>query len=276
MISDLRTGLGLGRIPFIVLGVLLGLFLLIPLIIVVPTSWTAGQLLEFPPKGFSTQWYSQVFADTTWTDPLKVSLKISLLASVIASVLGTAAALGMRRLTVGRSGGLINSLFILPLAIPYISYALGMYDLFLHLPAAWSDTIMPLVLSQATIAFPLVYVVVAGALSNVDPRLASAAATMGARWPTIVWKIEMPLIRGAIIGAFVFAFALCFDEATLAIFLSPVTQVTLAQELYRQAAESIAPTLSAVSTMITLLAILILGLGSIIMRVMSRGGSSTA
>jgi putative spermidine/putrescine transport system permease protein len=276
MISDLRTGLGLSRIPFVFLGVVLGVFLLIPLLIVVPTSWTAGQLLEFPPKGFSTQWYSQVFADSTWTDPLMVSLKMSLIAGVIAAILGTAAALGMRRITAGRSGSLINSLFILPLAIPYISYALGMYDVFLHLPAGLSQGLLPLVLSQATIAFPLVYVVVAGALSNVDPRLASAAATMGARWPTIVWKIEMPLIRGAIIGGFIFAFALIFDEATLAIFLSPVTQVTLAQELYRQAAESIAPTLSAVSTMITLLAILILGIGSLIMRVTSRGGSSTA
>jgi putative spermidine/putrescine transport system permease protein len=276
MISDLRTGLGLSRIPFIALGVLLGIFLLIPLIIVIPTSWTAGQLLEFPPKGFSTQWYSQVFADSTWTDPLKVSLKISLVASIMASVFGTAAALGMRRVAAGRSGALINSLFILPLAIPYIAYALGVYDAFLHLPSGLSDTILPLVLSQATIAFPLVYVVVAGALSNVDPRLANAASTMGARWPTIVWKIEIPLVRGAIIGGFIFAFALCFDEATLALFLSPVTQVTLAQELYRQAAESIAPTLSAVSTMITLLAILILGLGSIVMRVLSRGGSSTA
>lgn len=276
MISDVRTGLGLSRIPFIVLGVVLGIFLLLPLIIVVPTSWTAGQLLEFPPKGFSTQWYSQVFADSTWTDPLKVSLKMSLIASIIASVLGTAAALGMRRVTAGRSGALINSLFILPLAIPYISYALGIYNMFLKLPAGLSDGLLPLILAQSTIAFPLVYVVVAGALSNVDPRLANAASTMGARWPTIVWKIEMPLIRGAIIGGFVFAFALIFDEATLAIFLSPVTQVTLAQELYRQAAESIAPTLSAVSTMITLLAILILGVGSLIMRVSSRGGSKTA
>ena len=71
----------------------------------------------------------------------------------------------------------------------------------------------------------------------------------------ILWRIELPLVRMAVIGAFIFSFAAIFDEATLAIFLSPVTDVTLAQQLYRSAAESIAPTLSAVSTMITLLAI---------------------
>jgi putative spermidine/putrescine transport system permease protein len=89
---------------------------------------------------------------------------------------------------------------------------------------------------------------------------------MGARWPTILWRVELPLVRMAIIGAFIFSFATIFDEATLAIFLSPVTDVTLAQQLYRSAAESIQPTLSAVSTMITLLAIIVLGIGSLFTR----------
>jgi ABC-type spermidine/putrescine transport system permease subunit II len=100
---------------------------------------------------------------------------------------------------------------------------------------------------------------------------------MGARWPTILWRIELPLIKTAIIGGWVFAFATCFDEATLAIFLSPVDQTTLAQQLYREASESIAPTLSAVSTMITMLAILVLGIGSLIMgrgTAARRGGNA--
>jgi putative spermidine/putrescine transport system permease protein len=70
----------------------------------------------------------------------------------------------------------------------------------------------------------------------------------------------------ALIAGFIFAFATIFDEATLALFLAPVTDVTLAQQLYRSASESIAPTLSAVSTMITLLAILVLGIGTLFSR----------
>lgn len=275
MSPELRSGMGLGRVPFVVLGILLGLFMLVPLAIVVPTSWTAGQLLEFPPKGFSLQWYETALSDTTWTDPFRVSLLVSLQSSVLATLLGTATALGMRRLVQGRGSRLMRSVFILPLAIPYVSYALGMYQMFLKLPGALADTTLPLVLAQATATFPLVYVVVAGALATIDPRLSQAASTLGARWPTILWKIELPLIRVAIVGAWVFAFAVCFDEATLAIFLSPVDQVTLAQQLYREASESIAPTLSAVSTMITMLAIVVLGIGSLIMRrVSARGGTA--
>jgi putative spermidine/putrescine transport system permease protein len=266
MKGELRAGLGLGRIPFVVLGLMLAFFLLVPMLVVVPTSWTSGELLEFPPTGFSTQWYQRVFEDPTWTDPFKTSVNIALKASLLATVMGTAAALGMRRLATNRSARFMRSAFILPLAIPYVSYALGVYNIFDKVSFESLDTTMPLILAQSVIAFPLVYVVVAGALSGVDPRLGRAAATLGARWPTIVWKIELPLIRTAIVGGWLFAFTTCFDEAVLAIFLAPVTDVTLAQQLFRSASESIEPTLSAVSTLITLAAILVLGVASLLVR----------
>ncbi|HWI74540.1 MAG TPA: ABC transporter permease [Baekduia sp.] len=266
MNDELRAGLGIGRRPFIALGVLLAIFLILPLLVLVPTSWTSGQLVEFPPKGFSLHWYDEALTGTTWTDPLKVSLQVGVFGGLLATVLGTATALGMRRLAAPRGARLAQSLFILPLALPYVSYALGLYQLFSKLPAGLGDTLIPLILGEAVIAMPLVYVVVAGALSGVDPRLARAASTMGARWPTTMWRIELPLVRPAIIGGFVFAFATIFDEATLAIFLSPVTDITLAQQLYRSASESIAPTLSAVSTMITMLAIVVLGIGTLFTR----------
>ncbi len=266
MNTELRAGLGFGRIPFIAFGILLALFLLLPMLVVVPTSWTSGALIEFPPVGFSTQWYEGIFDDPTWTDPFKTSIGIALRTSILATIMGTAAALGMRRLTANRSKRFMRSAFILPLAIPYISYALGIYNIFDRLAVDMLDTTTPLIISHAVITFPLVYVVVAGALSGMDPRLGRAAATLGARWPTIVWKIELPLIRTAILGGWLLAFVTSFDEAVLAIFLSPVDQTTLAQQLYRSAAESIEPTLSAVSTLITLAAIMVLGLATLLFR----------
>ncbi|OJU85885.1 MAG: hypothetical protein BGO11_00885 [Solirubrobacterales bacterium 70-9] len=266
MNQELKLGLGISRGAFVVLGVLLGIFLILPLLVVVPTSWTAGQLVEFPPQGFSLQWYEQVLETPMWTEAFVVSLQVAFFGSIIATILGTAIALGMRRLVRGRGTRVAQSLFILPLAIPYVSYALGLYQLVTKLPEALNETLIPLILAESVIAMPLVYVVVAGALANVDPKLGRAASTMGARWPTILWRIDLPLVKLGVIAAFIFAFATIFDEATLALFLAPVTEVTLAQQLYRSAAESIAPTLSAVSTMITLLAIIVLGVGTIISR----------
>jgi putative spermidine/putrescine transport system permease protein len=266
MNQELKLGLGLSRAAFVALGVLLGIFLILPLLVIVPTSWTAGQLVEFPPHGFSFQWYEQVLENSVWTESFWVSIRVAFFGSIIATVLGTGIALGMRRLVRGRGTRVAQSLFILPLAIPYVSYALGLYQLVNKLPASLNETLLPLILAESVIAMPLVYVVIAGALANVDPRLGRAASTMGARWPMILWRIDLPLIKMGLIAGFIFAFATIFDEATLALFLAPVTDVTLAQQLYRSANESIAPTLSAVSTMITLLAILVLGIGTLFSR----------
>jgi len=270
--NELRTGLRSARLPIGVAGLALGFFLLLPLLVVIPTSWTASPLIGFPPEGFSGQWYGRIFDDDTWTEPLRVSLRLSVQVSLLATVFGTAAALGMRRLARGRSARIVRSLFVLPLAIPYVSYALGIYDVFLRLPAGLGDSFLPLILAQSMITFPLVYVVVAGALSGVDPNLGRAAATLGARWPWIVWRIELPLIRTAIIAAFIFAFATSFEEATLAIFLAPVGELTFAQQLYRATAESFEPTLAAVSTLTTLAAFVVLGVGSLLVGVSARRG----
>ena len=66
---DLRDAAGRLRLPILAVGALLGFFLLLPMLIVVPTSWTASQLLEFPPQGFSFQWYEALTDDDTWTTP---------------------------------------------------------------------------------------------------------------------------------------------------------------------------------------------------------------
>jgi putative spermidine/putrescine transport system permease protein len=264
---ELKLGLGISRGVFWVLGIVLGLFLILPLLIIVPTSWNGGQLVEFPPHGFSFQWYEAVFETSMWTEAFWVSLKVAFFGAIIATVMGTGIALGMRRLARGRGTRIAQSLFILPLAIPYVSYALGLYQLVNKaLPSSLNETLIPLIFAESVIAMPLVYIVIAGALSNVDPRLGRAASTMGARWPTILWRIDLPLVKLGIIAGFIFAFATILDEATLALFLAPVTEITLAQQLYRSAAETVTPTLSAVSTMITLLAILVLGIGTLFSR----------
>jgi putative spermidine/putrescine transport system permease protein len=266
MNPELKLGLGVSKVAFWALGILLGIFLILPLLIIVPTSWNANQLVEFPPHGFSFQWYEQAFENSQWTEAFWVSVQVAFFGSIIATVLGTATALGMRRLVRARGTRVAQSLFILPLAIPYVSYALGLYQLVNKLPSGLNETLIPLILAESVIAMPLVYVVVAGALANVDPKLGRAASTMGARWPTILWRIDLPLVKMGIIAGFIFAFATIFDEATLALFLAPVTDITLAQQLYRSAAETVTPTLSAVSTLITLLAILVLGLGTLFSR----------
>jgi putative spermidine/putrescine transport system permease protein len=259
----LQTALGRTRVPVTAFSVLIAAFLLLPVAIVVSTSFTKGIFLTFPPEGFSLKWYRSIVQSPEWTDPFFTSLRVGLGATAIATVMGTGAALGMRRAVAGRRW--LSAAMIAPVALPLLAYALGLYDLFLRI-SLFEGTNIPVALGQAVVAFPLVYVIVSAGLASVDRRITHAAATLGARWPMVVWKIELPLIRSSILVAVLFAFSLSFDEAVLALFLSPPEAITLPVQMFRAARESIAPELSAASTIVMLLAVVILIVGAAVER----------
>src|SRR5262245_44986752 len=160
-----------------------------------------------------------------WLSPFQRSLATAAAATLIATATGTAAALALRRLARRRRGAVLRSLFIAPIALPYLAYAIGLFEAVSALNFL-SDSLVPVVLGQAVLAFPLVFLIVSSALANVDPALAQAAYTLGARWPLVVRRIELPLVRRSIYAAALFAMALCFDEPVLALFLAPPDQPT--------------------------------------------------
>ncbi|WP_169816357.1 ABC transporter permease [Nocardia miyunensis] len=244
------------RVPLIVLGGLLAAFLLLPSVLLLATSWTGGQFLTFPPRGFSPQWYLALLSDSTWTGAFWLSVGVAGAATVIATVLGTAAALAVARMRTG--GRLLRTLFVAPVAVPVIAYALGLHNLVQRVPVL-ADSLIPLILGEAVLAFPLVFVVVNASVARLDPALRPAAATMGARWPTIVRRVELPLLTGAIAAGALFAFNAAFDEVVLSVYLVPVGQYTLPLQMLDASREAISPQLTAASTVVSVLALVILG-----------------
>ena len=250
--------LGPLRIPLVAGGVALALFLFLPFLVLLATSWTGGQFLTFPPQGFSLQWYGSLFTDSAWTGSFSLSLVVAAGATVLATAGGTAAALAMARLSSARGGRLLRTLFVAPLAVPYISYALGLYNTVQRLPFLQSS-LVPLILGETVLAFPLVFVVVNAAVVKLDPALRPAATTMGARWPTTLRRVELPLLRGAIAAAALFAFNAAFDEVVLSVFLLPAGKSTLPLQMLNSAREAISPQLTAASTLVALIALVVLG-----------------
>ncbi|ROO89126.1 putative spermidine/putrescine transport system permease protein [Actinocorallia herbida] len=259
-----RMALGAYRVPVVAFAALLGLFLIAPFAVLLATSWTDGEFLTFPPQGFSLRWYTGLFGDTEWMGAFWTSIGVAGLATAVATVLAVAAALGLTRLT--GAGRIFRSLFVLPMAMPVIAYALGLYDTVNRVPVL-DDSLVPLILGLVCLAFPMVFILVSGAISGLDPALRPAAATLGARWPTIVWKVELPLLRGAIAAGALFGFNLAFDEVVLSIFLIPPgTATTLPLQMMNASSEAISPELTAASTLVTLLSLLLLGGANLISR----------
>ncbi|WP_431299167.1 ABC transporter permease [Tabrizicola sp. BL-A-41-H6] len=137
---------------YIVICVLVFLFLIAPILIVIPLSFNAEpyftftpKMLTFDPEGYSLRWYdalltlghpnadavrdgawwATVWERSTWVQAAKNSFWVGLWATVLATTLGTIAALGLSRPEMPYRR-LIMALMISPMIVPIIIIAVGM------------------------------------------------------------------------------------------------------------------------------------------------------
>jgi putative spermidine/putrescine transport system permease protein len=266
MKDPLSVALGRYRPVFVAVAVLVAIsLLLLPFLVLVATSWSANAFALFPPQGFTLSWYSTVLHDPDWAASFWRSIWISAVATAIAAGFGVAGALGLpriRRLWVARA---VRTLFIVPIALPSVAYAVGLYGINLNI-GALHGTYTSLVLGEALLALPYVFVVVSGSVARLDPALRPAASTMGAPWPVILWRVELPLILGGVLAGALFAFITAFDDVVLAVFVAPLGSQTLPLKMLSESQEAVSPELTAASTLISLLVLAVLGAANLILR----------
>ncbi|MFL2000329.1 ABC transporter permease [Microbacterium sp. A1-JK] len=269
MSTTVGRSLGAFRLPIIVIALLASLLLIVPFLILVSTSWTAGSFILFPPEGFSLQWYAEVLGDRRWMGSFWLSIWESLIATVIATVLGVAGAIGLTRVRSRQAQRWVRTLFIVPIALPPIAYAVGLYGVNMDF-GFLRGTLVTLVVGHALIAMPYVFVIVSGGIARIDPALRPAAWTLGARWPLILWKIELPALLPYVLSGALFAFIVVFDEVVLAVFLLPPGVQTLPLKMLSAASEAFSPELTAASTLVSVLAIVLLAFVPLITSRLSR------
>ncbi|MEV6120722.1 ABC transporter permease [Streptomyces sp. NPDC052077] len=266
--SNLRRGMRRQRPWLVGAGLLITVYLVVPMLIVVPASFTSGSFLQVPPDGFSWRWYRAVFDGDDWTRAFASSVRVSATAATAAIAVGTLAALGLAR--VRRFGRVLRPVFFLPMVLPYIVFALGLGQV--AIPLGVDDTLWPLLAGQAVLCLPIAFLTVAGGMSKIDPAYARAASSMGASWWRTVWKVELPLLRRNILTGWLLAFAFGFDEVVLALFLSPPGRETLSAKLYTEASQNVSPLLASVSGLVVALTVLV-ALAVLVTRRVSAGGS---
>lgn len=266
----LRQSLGRhGAIARVVVVVIATVLFILPALVLVATSWTEQRFALFPPEGFTLRWYDDVFTDPAWIRPFALSVLIGAVGTVLAVVLGVAAAFGVDRLTSETAARVWRTVMILPLAVPPISLGVGLHNL-----ARWATLsdgrIVLLVMGQVITALPFVFVLVSGAMSRLDHSLRRAAWTLGASPSMVIRSVELPLLVPTIVAGAVFAFIVIFDEVVLAVFLLPPGMQTLPVAMLRESQESMTPALTAASTVISVLAVVLLAVTQLVSRRRSR------
>ena len=237
-------------ICFAVLG-----FLVLPIFVIIPMSFTAGNLLVFPLPGLSLRWYQNILNGDAWIDAAKNSLFIGLSSTALAMVLGTLAATGLSRMNFALKPAIIG--FILsPLLIPIVITAVGMYFHFADI--GLSGTYLGLILAHTVLAVPFVVITVLASLEGFDNNLLRAAATLGAPPLTAFRRVTMPIIFPGIASGGLFAFVTSFDEIVVTLFLAAPTQRTLPRQILSGVREYVSPGIAAVATLLIVLSALLL------------------
>ena len=237
------------------------LFLIAPLLVIIPLSFNAEPyftftegMLTFDSDAYSLRWYQELGSET-WTRALVNSFIIGIFATVIATILGTLAALGL-----AQPGApfkrTITAILISPMITPVIVVAVGVF--FFYSKLGLAQTHIGLIFAHAVLGTPFVVITVTATLAGLDPNLARAAASLGAGAWVIFRKIKLPLISPGVITGALFAFAASFDEVVVVLFMGGLEQRTIPRQMWSGIREQISPTILAVATILIIFALLVL------------------
>ena len=231
------------------------LFLISPIIAVMPLSFNSESFFTYPMPGYSLKWYEDFFFNERWTGALKMSFIIAIATTILATFLGTLAALGLSRANFPARAS-VMAVLISPMIVPVIISAVGMFKFYALINVA--GTLLGVVLAHTALATPFVVITVTATLSSFDKTLMRAGASCGAPPQTVFFKVVMPLILPGMISGALFAFVTSFDEVVVVLFLASPEQRTLPLQMFSGIREMISPTITAAATVLVLFSTLLL------------------
>ncbi|MGW0038088.1 ABC transporter permease [Gordonia sp. NPDC003376] len=255
------------RTALFLLAALIAVYLLLPVLLVIPMSLGESSFLTFPPKGLSFQWFQALIDDPTWMQSAASSFSVALGSAVLSVVLGTLAALALVRGRIPFRGAVL-AVLLAPLVVPYVIVGLAIYIAFLEI--GLTETPLGFILVHTCLGVPYVIINVVAGLSTVDRRLEMASMNLGASPLQTFFRITLPAIAPSMLAGGLFAFIISWDEVVVAIFLSGPDMTTLPVKMWSGIRIQIDPTLAAVSSLILLIIVAAFALSGILRFIQSR------
>ncbi len=262
LVPYLTPGQVLWHYTFRVICGAIFVFLITPIIVVMPLSFNAEnfftftpEMLRFDPAGYSLKHYRDFFSNPDWQQAVSNSVRIAPVATILSVGFGTLAAIGLSQPHVPFRRA-IMAILISPMIVPLIISAAGMY--FFYSRIGLQGTYWGVVLAHAALGIPFVIITVTATLVGFDRSLTRAAANMGANPVTTFFRVQMPLILPGVISGGLFAFITSFDEVVVVLFVGSAGQKTLPWQMFTGLREQISPTILAVATLLVGISICLL------------------
>ena len=237
----------------ILLCCLVAVFLLMPLIAVIPVSFTPKRFLSLPGDEWSWRHYQSLLTEPEWRQSFLLSLRVGVAASALATVLALAFSLGLWMFR-PRFAGLMVGIALLPMVAPPVVSALTLYFFLNTLNQVDGITAydhwLGVAVAHAVMIVPFAVVVLSVALTQVDRRIDLAARSMGAGLSTRIFGVIIPNIRFGIASAFFLCFVLSWDEIGVTLFITSVNAITLPRRIWMGLRDNIDPAIASLSVIL--------------------------
>uniref|UniRef100_UPI00333FEEAA ABC transporter permease n=1 Tax=Castellaniella defragrans TaxID=75697 RepID=UPI00333FEEAA len=238
------------------------LFLILPILVIVPLSFNTEPFFSFTPgmlrldpEAYSLKWYRAITESGVWLPAIRNSFFIGICATLIATVLGTIASVGLASANMpGRR--LVTALLLSPMIVPLIIVAAGMFFFYSRFDLVATYT--GIIIAHAALGVPFVIITVTASMSGFDQSLYRAGLSLGASPVKVYWDVVFPVIRPGVISGALFAFVTSFDEIVLVLFLAGPQQQTIPRQMFSGLRELISPTILAVATLLVIVSMALL------------------
>ena len=238
---------------------LIFMFLIVPIIVIIPLSFNSEPYFTYPMPGFSLRWYNEIFGDSPisllWQRSIVNSIIVGFSAATLATVLGTLAALGMTR-TKFPFKGLIMAVLISPIIVPIVITAVGMF--YFYAKVGLVSNLFGIILAHTALGAPFVVITVTATLIGFDQNLVRAGSILGANPVRVFLLVTLPIILPGVVSGALFAFATSWDELVVVLFLASTEQHTVPRRMWSGIRELISPTITAAATMLIILSIMLM------------------
>jgi putative spermidine/putrescine transport system permease protein len=224
------------------------LYLILPVLVIVPMSFSSARFLTFPPPSLSLRWYQEYLGNAAWMQATRVTLTVALLTVLIATPLGIASAyaISQSKLRIMR---MIHLTLMLPLVVPIIITAVGIF--FVYARIGLIATLSGLVLANVMLALPYVVTSVIAGLQSFDATQEMVARSLGMGRLRSFFVVTLPQIKASVVTGSIFAFISAMDETVVGLFISGGQYQPLTKRMFTALRDEIDPTIAAISTLMT-------------------------
>jgi len=238
------------RFPAALVLSLVILFLIGPFLIIVAASFSAGDTLAFPPRGFSLKWIVKVFTVESFRQSFATSMILAVGGTLVALALGVPAAYAMSRYRLP-CAETVRTIVSAPVIVPGIIVGLALLR-YVVVPLGVPIT-LALFLAHTALVLPYAVRVVSASLANLRSDIEEAAILLGSSRLGAFFEIVLPNIRGGILAAFILGFVTSFNQVPVSLFLSGPGVRTLPVDMLGYMEIVFDPSVAALSSLLAFL-----------------------